>query len=50
MNDCSIRIFNYVVTIMNHNSGNNQGVGMVHKITLPKNQPQFSQMMMGKYW
>jgi len=27
-----------------------EGVGMAHKIISPKNQPQFSQKMMGQYW
>jgi len=25
-------------------------VGMAHKVKSPKNQPQFSQAMMGQYW
>jgi len=40
--------------IMNHtivlHSGNDEGVGVVHEIVLPKNQPQFAQTMMGQYW
>jgi len=24
--------------------------GMAHEVKSPKNQPQFSQMMMGQYW
>jgi len=27
-----------------------QEVGASHKVKSPKNQPQFSQMMMGQYW
>jgi len=27
-----------------------EGVGMAHEIKPPKNQPKFSQMMMGQYW
>jgi len=31
-------------------SRDDEGVGMAHKIKPPKNQPQFSQTMMGQYW
>jgi len=31
-------------------SRDNKGVGVAHKIIPPKNQPQFSQTMMGQYW
>ena len=38
---------------MNHNSGHSkddQEVGAAHEVKSPKNQPQFSQTMMGQYW
>ena len=38
---------------MNHNSvhsRDNEGIGMAHEVKSPKNQPQFSQTTMGKYW
>ena len=31
-------------------SRDQKGVGVTHKITSPKNQPQFSQTMMRQYW
>ena len=31
-------------------SKDHKGLGLAHKITLPKNQPLFSQMTMGQYW
>ena len=36
-------------TIVAH-SGDDQEVGMAHKVKSPENQPQFYQMMMGQYW
>jgi len=35
---------------MNHNSGDNQEVGMAHEVKSPENQPQFSQTTIGPYW
>jgi len=34
-------------TIMNHNSRDDQEVGVAHEVKSPENQPQFS---MGQYW
>ena len=31
-------------------SRDHKGVGVAHKITSPKKQPQFSQTMMRQYW
>ena len=31
-------------------SRDHKGVGVVHEIASPKNQPQFSLMMMRQYW
>ena len=35
---------------MNHNSGDDEEVGVAQKVKSPKNQPQFSQTTMGQYW
>ena len=35
---------------MNHKSGEDQEVGMAHKIASLDNQPPFSQMTMEQYW
>jgi len=35
---------------MNHNSRDDQEVGVAHEVKSPENQPQFSQMRMGQYW
>jgi len=32
---------------MNHNSGDNEGVGVAHEVNSPKKQPKFT---MGQYW
>ena len=32
------------------NLGNIKGVGVAYEIKSPKNQPQFSQTIMGQYW
>jgi len=37
-------------TIIVVHSRDDQEVGVAHKVKSPKNQPQFSQMMMGQYW
>jgi len=31
-------------------SRDGEEVSVAHEVKLPKNQPQFSQMMMGQYW
>jgi len=31
-------------------SRDDEEIGMAHEVKSPKNQPQFSQMMMGQYW
>jgi len=31
-------------------SRDDEEIGMAHEVKSPKNQPQFSRMMMGQYW
>ena len=36
--------------IMNHNSGDDEEIGVAHEVKSPENQLQFSQTTMGQYW
>ena len=44
----SIECLSYSTIVLH--SRDHKGVGVAHKITSPKNQPQFSQMTMKQYW
>ena len=35
---------------MNHNSRDDEEIGVAHKVKSPVNQPQISQVTMGQYW